>query len=919
MIRQPTVPSLPPASPSFNDRPLRTHLQRCGFEREHLSADFRLGDRTIPLFAFAHRPFDTRTACITATAPSEDRDSFLLASQEAGVPLAFIGTGQRWSVWQITLTSPLEWWNAEHGNLDEFFAKYREQLDPRSIFRAKTSSRESSHQLSFVDAGLLEMVEAESGRQVCGLIERMIQTTRQKLPELKQLEELDAQWLVQANFWLLAARLLQDKKVQGFKTLDLQDLENVFNRVGKHYGSRMRHDLSPRRRRALTAAASILDSHGSLRLVSTETLGQIYENVLITRETRKALGTHSTPAWLVDYMVRQLVPWIEQLPESRRSVYEPGCGHAPFLVALLRHFSSTEPCLNMTDADRHAWLQARLVGAETDDFAREVARLSLTLADIPNANGWELDEGNMFTSGKLESRIRNAGIIISNPPFETRTSEGDQLFHVGQAAELLRRINLHAQPGTLLAYIMPQTILDSKKATALRRDLLNRFEWLEILRLPDQVFDKADVETAVIIGRKLHDGIRSIASVRIKHVWDDELARFIKSGTPTIDQQSEARIMLADPANSMLVPDLADVWNHCAQFGKLEEQASAGQGFIYKSESDPTYPKGMPKRVETRQAGYRQGFYDLKGTGMSHQTPRLTWLLFDPQAIDRTVAGCDVGNPQVVMNHARVSRGPWRNIAFLDQKGHPTRGRFLVVRPDPNAAVLLKPICLWAILNSPLANAFTKSFSSKRDILSGTLEQLPLPEISKEQQAELEQVAQSYLETAARAALPSQRTKQKQVKHSHSKSGLLPGLDMEAPDQSVSEDHLKHLHWKLDAAVMALYKLPPRLERKLLDFFTGHERVGVPFHQTEYYPADFQGAQTLAELLSITADWEATNQRRLELIDLEYDGKLKKADAAELDRLQHLAMLLRRLVDPYPFAEQEAEIERLKREGKWSE
>jgi type I restriction-modification system DNA methylase subunit len=907
---------LPPASPSFNDRPLRTHLQRCGFEREHLSADFRLGDRTIPLFAFAHRPFDTRTACITATAPSEDRDSFLLTSQQAGAPLAFIGSGQRWSVWQITHTSPLEWWNAERGNLDEFFATYRAQLDPRSIFRAKTSSRESSHQLSFVDAGLLEMVEAESGRQVCGLIERMIQTTRQKLPELKLLEELDAQWLVQANFWLLAARLLQDKQVQGFKTLDLKDLQNVFNRVGKHYGSRMRHDLSPRRRLALTAAASILDSHGSLRLVSTETLGQIYENVLITRETRKALGTHSTPAWLVDYMVRQLVPWIEQLPESRRSVYEPGCGHAPFLVALLRHFSSTEPCLTMSDPDRHAWLQARLAGAETDDFAREVARLSLTLADIPNANGWELDEGNMFTSGKLESRIRNAGIIISNPPFETRPSEGDQLFHVGQAAELLRRINQHAQPGTLLAYIMPQTILDSKKAAALRRDLLNRFVWLEILRLPDKVFDKADVETAVIIGRKLHDGKRASASVRIKHVWEDALPDFQNHQFATVEQALPAEELLREETSSMLVPDLRQVWMHCGAT-TLNQIATVGHGLLYHSESaldkqeNLLFPHGQFQKVPQKAPGYETGFFDLKGAKDIHVLPDMEWMNSNRAAVATERAGYATGLPQIVMNYVRVRRGPWRIKAWIDLEGRRATSNFLIIRPLANAWNLN---CLWALLNSPLANAFCYSHSTKKHIYSSRLLKLPVPPIKNETARELSKMVDRYL-AGSRKHFPDSDGPPKAPK---SKSGAyLAGL--EPPDHARHAEELRHQLWRIDTLILGLYGFPPDLEREVLDYFTGYQRPGVPFHQNEYYPTGFQGAQTLAELLSITADWEATNARRLELIDLEYDGKLKKSNAAELDRLQHLAMLRRRLVDPFPFAEQEAEIARLKREGKWSE
>ncbi len=907
---------MPPVSPTFNDRPLRAHLQRCGFEREHLSTDFRLGDRTIPLFAFAHRPFDTRTACITATAPSENRDSFLLASQESGAPLAFIGTGQRWSVWQITHTSPFEWWNAERGSLDEFFATYRSQLDPRSIFRAKASSRDSSHQLSFVDAGLLEMVEAESGKQVCGLIERMIVTTRQKLPELKQLEESDAQWLVQANFWLLAARLLQDKQVPGFKTLDLRNLENVFSRVGKHYGSRMHHDLSPRRRRALTAAASILDFHGSLRLVSTETLGQIYENVLITRETRKALGTHSTPAWLVDYIVRLLAPWIAQLPESRRSVYEPACGHAPFLVALLRHFSSTEPCLTMSDTDRHAWLQARLAGTEIDDFAREVARLSLTLADIPNANGWELDEGNMFNSGKLESRIRNAGIIISNPPFETRPSEGDQLFHVGQAAELLRRINKNAQPGTLLAYIMPQTILDSKKATALRRDLLNRFEWLEILRLPDKVFDKADVETAVIIGRRLQDGKRAIAPVRIKHVWEDAIGNFRDLNKVKCEQELHQAEMLSEESSSMLVPDLRQVWKHCGA-GSLEHIATVGHGLLYHSESavdkqgNSLFPNRQFQKVSHATPGYEQGFFDLKGAKDLHSLPTMEWMNANRAAIAAERAGYATGLPQIIMNYVRVRRGPWRIKAWIDMEGRRATSNFLIIRP---LGKLWNLKCLWALLNSPLAHAYCYSHSTKKHIYSSRLLRMPIPPLDKERATSLAKMVDRYF-TMAR-------------KHFHDSDGppkapkawtgsYLTG--MEPPESTKHAMELKHQLWMIDAVIVGLCGFPPELERDLLNYFTGYQRPGVPFHQTEYYPAGFQGAQTLTELLSITADWETNNARRLELIDHEYEGKLKKADAAELDRLQHLAMLRRRLVAPLPLAEQDAEIEKLKREGKWSE
>ncbi len=680
----------------------------------------------------------------------------------------------------------------------------------------------------------------------------------------------------------------------------------------------MGHALNQRRRKALALAAAELARQGSLRLVSTETLARVYENVLITKETRKALGTHSTPSWLVDYMIHRLSPWIDEQPASRRRVYEPACGHAPFLVGMLRHYCSMKPCVGMEDAQRHEWLKARLAGGEVDDFAREVARLSLTLADIPNPNGWHLDEGNMFATGQLEQRIQNADIIFSNPPFETRESDPGELFHVGQAAELLRRISQNVRPGTLLAYIMPQTILDSKKTAALRRELLTGFEWQEILRLPDKVFEKADVETSILFGRKLGTPKASAIPIRCRHVWDGGIEALHISGKATIEQERSALRMLEEKDASMLTPDLAEVWDYCRSMLKLHAVGSAGQGFIYKSEKDPTFPHGMSKTASGLQKGYKLGFYNLSDLGFTHATPSLTWLLYDSRAIDRTVAGYETGLEQVVMNHAPVSRGPWRNVAYLDLKGHPTRGRFLVVRP--NAGGALTPLTLWTLLNSPVANAFTKAHSGKRDILSGTLEQLPIPRLDKAGIAAVENAATAYRCAAAKAVLLTSKSSRKsRVSRSSNEIPPLPGMEEHsAPSQEALEE-LKYLHWRMDAAVLALYQLPPTMERQLLDYFTGHKRVGVPFHQTEYYPAGFKGGDTLAELLAITADWEANNQRRIELIEKEEKHRLNGTEEADLDRLQHLATLRRRLVAPYPMADLDAEIERLKREGKWTE
>ncbi len=906
-------------STTFDDRLLRSLLERSYFIAENMVADVQVGGGRMPLMAFSHRPFDTRTACIVAAPPPDDPKGFLVQSRTVGAPLVFLGTDRRWDVWSQSLSGPSLVWSADRGPIDAFFKAHRASLDPRAIFRAKTQGRlDVGQQLSFVDAGLLELVESEAGQHLCQLVERMILTTREKLdmPDFAYLKEADAQWLVKSNFWLLTARLLHDKQVPGFKTLDLDNLDNVFERVAKHYGATMGHELNQRRRKALAKAAMELDRQSSLQLVSTETLAKVYENVLITKETRKALGTHSTPSWLVDHMIHRMAPWIEEQPASRRRVYEPACGHAPFLVGMLRHYCSMKPCLGMADAERHEWLKNRLSGGEVDDFAREVARLSLTLADIPNPNGWHLDEGNMFATGQLEQRIQSADIIFSNPPFESRASGPDQLFYLGQAAELLRRISLHAKPGTLLAYIMPQTILDSNKATELRRELLTGFEWQEILRLPT-VFEKANVETAILFGRKLGPREVSVTPIRCRHVWLGDIKQLQDSGLATTEQERTAACMLEENDASMLTPDLAQVWDHLRKMAKLGNIATVGQGFSFRSEKDPKYPKGMAKTTDQSRAGYEAGFFDMTDAPFTHLIPPLTFMLRDKRAIQRPRSGYETGAPQVVMNHSPVSPWPWRNVAYLDTKGHPTRGRFLVVRPAGSDAT---PLFLWALLNSPVANAFTKSYSGKRDILSGTLEELPIPQLNAQRVTAIEETAKAYRKAAAKlsGAIGKKSRSRKRV-DAENAIPPLPGMEEHGDPSSAQMEELKYLHWRMDAAILALYRLPPAMERKLLDYFGDQERVGVPFHQTAYFPQGFQGGQTLAELLAITADWDANNERRIELIKREENRPLNEADEAELKRLQHLATLRRRLVAPYPMAELDAEIARLKREGKWTE
>jgi hypothetical protein len=119
--------------------------------------------------------------------------------------------------------------------------------------------------------------------------------------------------------------------------------------------------------------------------------------------------------------------------------------------------------------------------------------------------------------------------------------------------------------------------------------------------------------------------------------------------------------------------------------------------------------------------------------------------------------------------------------------------------------------------------------------------------------------------------------------------------------------------------VLALYDLPAQLERQLLDYFTGEKRVGVPFEQTEYFPKGFKGAHRLSELLALTADWPKHDKRIAHLIQKKYDNAgLPPDETKEFAELRRLSKLHRTMAFPVDRSELDAEIARLKREGKWT-
>ncbi len=885
-------------------------LRGCGYREDLIRDDFPLLAERNGLITFAHRPFDARSACIAVLPSTENPEANVLACRETGASLFYIAGEKSWDAWIQTHDTPQLWQKISTGQVKNYFHHHRDEFAPGVIFRAKTWQRAGvGKQLEFVDAGLLPMLEHETGRHLLDLFERMVAVTMNRLGWDTVPESTDeAHWLTKANFWLLAAKLLQDKRVARFINLDLEDVRTVFHRVGEHYN---RTNPNPPKingyLRALQEAAGIAAAPATFRNISAEALGVLYEEALISPTTRRLLGTHRTPTYLVDYMVARLSGWIEELDYKHCHVFEPACGHAPFLSGALRLVSDMLPASIADDAkQRHDFLRNHLRGCDNDAFALEIARLCLTLADIPNENGWVLEAEDMFDDGALARETQAATVVLANPPFERE-----------QAATFLQRVVNALRAGTVFGFVLPANELSGAASAAVRRMLLAECEIKEISVFPDKMFKFASVETGIVLGRK-HEAKRGAVSsgILFRRVRESKMDDFRERYDDSWRENVEAGWLAKENDCRLVLPELHRVWDACRTFPNFKQLAEIGKGFEHRSKQDPRFPKGAITESREKQAGLLDGFASMDDSPDTHLQPSIWWLNLDKKTIRRPNAGITTGIPQVVLNYAPVDRDVWRLKAFIDPVGRPVTSDFLVVRSQ-----VLPLECLWAICNSPLANAFAFAQGTKRHTTAGVFRSLPIPEISTEVVTPLRSAVRAYREAAAeftnkfQAPTAKAKSNGKSANTKRSASGQMRlGFVNEPTEEEISaaSKRLRALHWRVDAEVLKLYALPPELERELLDTFDGVRRVGVPFEQTRYIPRDFRDALTLDDFLRITDEWDSTEAHRCELVEKRAkSGRRTTDEETEFRQLQRLLMLRRRYYSPLPTAEIRALTKRI--------
>ncbi len=274
--------------------------------------------------------------------------------------------------------------------------------------------------------------------------------------------------------------------------------------------------------------STIVSHLESINLSATEldTKGLAFEQFM-DNFFKGDFGQYFTPRPIIDFAVQMLKPTDEDL------VLDPACGSGGFLLHALDAVRKEASDYNKPDTPEHFkhwhdFAQKRLFGIEINEEIARVAKMNMILHDDGHTNVISADAlDSMQQIRKLNPGFGEGrfDLVLTNPPFgaQVKATErpylgdydlGNQTSKSGkskprnnQKTEILflERIWHFLKPGTgQAAVVLPDGILTNSSLQYVRDFLLERFQLLAVVSLPQTAFAHygAGVKASLVFIRK---------------------------------------------------------------------------------------------------------------------------------------------------------------------------------------------------------------------------------------------------------------------------------------------------------------------------------------------------------------------------------------------------------------------------------
>lgn len=785
---------------SYNAQVLRTSLTHLGYRASNVYRGFRFAAvdlptrpvREVEAAAFLDGPASYRTAALglVRTVANETARDTVEATRSLGAPYLVVIEGEEASMWTYTASGATQLESTLASKWQTLLTD-RAKFGPGPIRQLKALQiREGTPTTGLLfDPRTLYAIQANTQAALDDMLTQFLTHFDGEQVATGQLSlQVHYEVLFPLVFRLLAGKILIDRADSRVATIDVDDPRKVVATVESLYSLPAQRLQWTKTRVAQLATAWLTLREGLyVRNVAADDLAFVYENTLITPETRKAFGTHSTPYSAADYVIRSL-----RLPDGnaagRLRVYEPFAGACVFLTAALRRFKELFP-LSWSVAKVHEHLVKHFVASEIDPFACEIARLALILADYPNHNGWRITREDLFESGRLAERVSQCDVLLCNPPFEDFDEALSEL-SVHKPVVLLDAIV--KTPPAFVGVVMPSGFSSHKVYREHIRRICEIYGDVEVMQLPEGVFRHASIGAEILIAqcRRDKDARREDAcdetTLRKSVVRRADWPRFAQTL-----QTSGSDMVQVNPRTSpglVALRPLRRVWDYLAESPVLGSVAELHRGLEWTTDqSKASRPKAAP--------GFRRGLHRSGESLAQFEVKQAVYLDARTSNLRGGAINYPWASPKLIANAIRTSRSPWRLAATVDTAGLLVSQQFYGIWLRESREPSLNLVELCAILNSPLANAFSFVHDEQKHLRKETLQTLPLP--SARISREIGSLIGEYV-------------------------AACEGDD--GPLFSSRPKSAQDLLLEIDALVLKAYDLPPRLERELLRFMGEGQR-----------------------------------------------------------------------------------------------
>ncbi|MCK4821069.1 hypothetical protein KA005_35220, partial [bacterium] len=446
--------------------------------------------------------------------------------------------------------------------------------------------------------------------------------------------------------------------------------------------------------------------------------------------------------------------------------------------------------------------------------------LSLMLADYPNPDGWQIISQDIFASDVLKNQLKTSQIVLCNPPFEDFTPDeknyyGSRVLSVHKPFEILNRVM--DNPPAMFGFVLPKSAIMGGRYNDLQDRIARAYKNIETIALPDRIFAFSDQETMLVLASDRNKATKTNVFVRTFWIRENDRRPLLETGqlpegiSKVINRSTHREFI------SLRNVPLNEIWNYLKNHPRLEAIADFHQGIWW----NVSLEKNRNSLISSKpNSGFRKGLDTVQGKIEGYNVQRFVYLNMDEQYRRTTAHSFPWDKPKVIANSRRISRGPWRIVGCPDSSGFICTKNFMGIWPNKDINIEV----LSALINSPLVNAALYLKGYGRDNSIRILEQIPIP---------------------LPGAIDTERITQFVKYYGKLRSGFKRGSATTPIIQKCIQTLME-----IDSLILKAYDLPPRLERKLLEFFRGYARA-VPFDFPEYYPEDFRPCIPLHKYLEM--------------------------------------------------------------------